>query len=98
MNILFIGPYRQNDGWGNAAKSYIRALSKIDSVNLCIRPIYMGSSTCEIDEDIIEFEYNSFDEYDIVIQNVLPSLCDYCLLYTSPSPRDGLLSRMPSSA
>ena len=28
-------------------------------------------------------------------------LADYgttCLLYTSPSPRDGLLSRMPSSA
>ena len=23
---------------------------------------------------------------------------DVCLLYTSPSPRDGLLSRMPSSA
>ena len=26
------------------------------------------------------------------------SICDACLLYTSPSPRDGLLSRMPSSA
>ena len=25
-------------------------------------------------------------------------LCPVCLLYTSPSPRDGLLSRMPSSA
>ena len=25
-------------------------------------------------------------------------LCQTCLLYTSPSPRDGLLSRMPSSA
>ena len=25
-------------------------------------------------------------------------LYDVCLLYTSPSPRDGLLSRMPSSA
>ena len=25
-------------------------------------------------------------------------LAGYCLLYTSPSPRDGLLSRMPSSA
>ena len=24
--------------------------------------------------------------------------CTTCLLYTSPSPRDGLLSRMPSSA
>ena len=26
------------------------------------------------------------------------SLVDICLLYTSPSPRDGLLARMPSSA
>ena len=26
------------------------------------------------------------------------SLFKNCLLYTSPSPRDGLLSRMPSSA
>ena len=26
------------------------------------------------------------------------SLYNTCLLYTSPSPRDGLLSRMPSSA
>ena len=25
-------------------------------------------------------------------------LTEHCLLYTSPSPRDGLLSRMPSSA
>ena len=25
-------------------------------------------------------------------------MCKACLLYTSPSPRDGLLSRMPSSA
>ena len=24
--------------------------------------------------------------------------CKYCLLYTSPSPRDSNLSRMPSSA
>tara|TARA_R110002020_G_scaffold96911_3_gene231534 strand:+ start:161 stop:1276 length:1116 start_codon:yes stop_codon:yes gene_type:complete len=90
VNLLFIGPYRQDDGWGNAAKAYIRALAKIESVNLCIRPIQMGASVCDIDEDIIEFEYNSFDEYDIVIQNVLPSFCDYsdkfkkniCLAYT----------------
>ena len=38
-------------------------------------------------------------------QATLPSITDttseptfICLLYTSPSPRDGLLSRMPSSA
>ena len=27
-----------------------------------------------------------------------PAALQFCLLYTSPSPRDGLLSRMPSSA
>ena len=39
------------------------------------------------------------------VETVLPDYSPYvsakyitCLLYTSPSPRDGLLSRMPSSA
>ena len=32
------------------------------------------------------------------VQSAFGSLADICLLYTSPSPRDGLLSRMPSSA
>ena len=36
-------------------------------------------------------ERSDKDEY-------LERLHDFCLLYTSPSPRDGLLSRMPSSA
>ena len=37
-----------------------------------------------------------------VLAELLPTyaidLLGFCLLYTSPSPRDGLLSRMPSSA
>ena len=32
------------------------------------------------------------------IQRDTEALISICLLYTSPSPRDGLLSRMPSSA
>ena len=47
-----------------------------------------------------------FGRVDILINNAggagdlqpTISLSDDCLLYTSPSPRDGLLSRMPSSA
>ena len=31
-------------------------------------------------------------------ETVASAKLDVCLLYTSPSPRDGLLSRMPSSA
>ena len=37
----------------------------------------------------------------IAMWKIAPALatgCTICLLYTSPSPRDGLLSRMPSSA
>ena len=30
--------------------------------------------------------------------DIVKLLIENCLLYTSPSPRDGLLSRMPSSA
>ena len=33
-----------------------------------------------------------------VCLDILRDLSPTCLLYTSPSPRDGLLSRMPSSA
>ena len=35
---------------------------------------------------------------DPIIRTLIDLPCIYCLLYTSPSPRDGLLSRMPSSA
>ena len=34
----------------------------------------------------------------VALGAVAASLFALCLLYTSPSPRDGLLSRMPSSA
>ena len=34
----------------------------------------------------------------VIVANSLAEVDKTCLLYTSPSPRDGLLSRMPSSA
>ena len=39
-----------------------------------------------------------WDSEFIVSNDTLIPRPDTCLLYTSPSPRDGLLSRMPSSA
>ena len=38
------------------------------------------------------------DEYDCSQAQHDEMVSKDCLLYTSPSPRDGLLSRMPSSA
>ena len=40
--------------------------------------------------EILDLKTSIFAELD--------GICKPCLLYTSPSPRDGLLSRMPSSA
>ena len=43
------------------------------------------------DDDLVAKVQEGFLDFDRVIATP-------CLLYTSPSPRDGLLSRMPSSA
>ena len=47
----------------------------------------------------ISVDYH-YDPYDKIIEltSVKWGDVEICLLYTSPSPRDGLLSRMPSSA
>ena len=39
-----------------------------------------------------------FELHERAVQEPVKFLLNFCLLYTSPSPRDGLLSRMPSSA
>ena len=41
--------------------------------------------------------YNAL-AFDALATQLTPEKVLSCLLYTSPSPRDGLLSRMPSSA
>ena len=45
--------------------------------------------------EAVEKDSNKIHEAADVIYHLMVYLC---LLYTSPSPRDGLLSRMPSSA
>ena len=56
--------------------------------------------------DIVQNFVKSLVDYDgsikqdtgKIVKGEWTKLYIYCLLYTSPSPRDGLLSRMPSSA
>ena len=62
-------------------------------------------TTYLIDKDgIIRFKNLRGDALDRAIEVLMAEmdieidLAEVCLLYTSPSPRDGLLSRMPSSA
>ena len=53
----------------------------------------------DIDNTICKTDGMNYSEATPISSNIkkINQLYD-CLLYTSPSPRDGLLSRMPSSA
>ena len=48
---------------------------------------------------LIDNKWIFLDEHlDRLFEGLVDIDIELCLLYTSPSPRDGLLSRMPSSA
>ena len=54
-----------------------------------------GDIVCEVMTDKVDMEVESTVAGTLV---EIVHETGTCLLYTSPSPRDGLLSRMPSSA
>ena len=75
---------------------------KIRSLFLCSATMFIALlfSSCEeqIDE-LWDADGDSQATNPIIGDWYADSIKSYsCLLYTSPSPRDGLLSRMPSSA
>ena len=57
------------------------------------KKIHLENATREI-EGLVNSYNNMIDD----LEKSAELLAKTCLLYTSPSPRDGLLSRMPSSA
>jgi glycosyltransferase involved in cell wall biosynthesis len=71
-NILYIGPYRQNDSWGESCRSYIRAISSNKNFKLKIHPIYYTNNITDIDDSYKTLESNDFDSYDYVVQQCLP--------------------------
>ena len=62
--------------------------TSIGSLNQVVFKVDLSASKLEIKKAVE-------DLFDVRVDSVTTSTC---LLYTSPSPRDGLLSRMPSSA
>ena len=59
------------------------------------RRIWLSEEAIKIDLDSLIL---SLDSLEFFIDTTNSTKDSTCLLYTSPSPRDGLLSRMPSSA
>lgn len=81
-NILYIGPYKENNGMGRSARRIINALSSSIDINLAVRPIYLTQNTVfdNLEKDLIdftEFEENTFSSYDSVIQHGYPDMFQY---------------------
>ncbi len=72
-NVLFLGPYRQRDGWGRASQDYLSAIMQ-SKHQVAARPIYLAWVYADkVDSRFREQEAMSFDKIDTIIQNVLPA-------------------------
>lgn len=72
MNILYVGMYRQGDGWGNSSRNTVRSLD-LTGHNLAIRPVYLNRFSREaVDDHLLALESKSLDSYDVLVQHVLP--------------------------
>jgi glycosyltransferase involved in cell wall biosynthesis len=71
-NMLFIGPYRQNDGWGLASRDYLLSLLKYQD-NITSHPLYLANNIeNNIPIPILDSEKNTYETYDTIIQHCLP--------------------------
>ena len=61
----------------------------------CVLSIYLNAYAWKY---IVKWFGKEFKSNNLVSFYVLTNILKYCVLYTSPSPRDGCRSRMPSSA
>ena len=75
---------------------YIRSSAKKHGAKNQIEGHCTSQDVCLVIEDLISTGGSSLKAVDVLKENGIGVAG--CLLYTSPSPRDGLLSRMPSSA
>ena len=66
--------------------------------------LYSGMLCADADALVFRIQANKSELSPKIVIELVETVkesvpeCSHCLLYTSPSPRDGLLSRMPSSA
>lgn len=76
MKVLFIAPYRESTGWGEASRRILlEVLEQIPtSVSRCIK---LGTNSVTLPNEIIEAEQNTLDGVTHVIQCCLPHHMEY---------------------
>ena len=87
--------YSVSDANGNAADSVVRTVSVVDTTKPVITLLGSVTETVEAKGTYTDAGASASDTLD---GSLSVNSLSTCLLYTSPSPRDATLSRMPSSA
>ena len=78
----------------NPTETTIYQFQRINSTYGCLES---GSIKIDVLQPYVEIENPCNCESDFIFKETV-TIYSFCLLYTSPSPRDATLSRMPSSA
>ena len=79
---------------------YLESLkqSEINNLSAHLKEIDKLIKELMLDDEMTELTLAEFNKVMTQVKTGVAASLSSCLLYTSPSPRDGLLSRMPSSA
>ena len=92
QNILDIGC--APGSWIQVIKELTKDKASITGID--ILPMAKIEGITFLQKDLLEVDDMDLNgKLDLVLSDIAPNIC---LLYTSPSPRDATLSRMPSSA
>ena len=84
--------------WNNSEQAR-KLIDEANSLRNKTEPLLKAEKQLEDFHIMVELGEAELEVAQLKIQQELEQdLSRFCLLYTSPSPRDGLLSRMPSSA
>ena len=81
MNVMFVGPYRQNDSWGMVSRNFLEYIYNhaSEDINLITRPIYFNQQAVNKIHSYIEDSESKklTNDRDILIQFGLPSYLNY---------------------
>jgi glycosyltransferase involved in cell wall biosynthesis len=76
-NILYIGPYKENNGLGRSSRRFVNALIADSNINLSLRPVFFTSKLDTENLIFNEFENNRQPHYDCLIQHGFPEMFIY---------------------
>ena len=95
MSLLNKEPVKRAE---KALKEFDETLSVTELENTARTAVDAAKSlNCKVGAIVKSLLFKNGDNYFLCLVSG-DKRCSFCLLYTSPSPRDGQISRMPSSA